>query len=138
MKVTVPLIQVMVRRDANTTTRVTVAPHELTLLRQMFGKEHVNGDQVVGTVELDPQNEAERLSNKYGAPKVVKVYGDDGGERLAELVQRAAVKDKPAAKTAAETPVPKGAAAKAAAAKASEQDAAEGAGAGAGNGDSAK
>ena len=45
---------------------------------------------VVGHIEVAPDQEAERLSAKYGAGKVVKVYGDDSGERLRELVEKAA------------------------------------------------
>ena len=90
--INVPMVEVMVRRDANTITPVAVPPYELTMLRQMFGKENVNGDKTVGQMEVDPAAEFERLSAKYGAQKVVKVYGDDGGERLAELVEKAAVK----------------------------------------------
>jgi len=89
-KIEVPMIEVMVRRDANTITTVAVPPYELTMLRQMFGKENVNGDRVVGHIEVAPDQEAERLSAKYGAGKVVKVYGDDSGERLRELVEKAA------------------------------------------------
>ena len=91
-KINVPMVEVMVRRDANTITAVQVPPYELTMLRQMFGKENVNGDKVVGSIEVEADQEFERLSAKYGAQKVVKVYGDDGGERLAEMVEKAAVK----------------------------------------------
>ena len=105
-KINVPLVQVMVRRDANTITPVTVPPYELTMLRQMFGKENVNGDTVVGNLEVVPADEFDRLSAKYGAQKVVKVYGDDGGERLAELVEKAVEKaaEKPTKASKTEKP----------------------------------
>ena len=89
-KIEVPMIEVMVRRDANTITAVAVPPYEVTMLRQMFGKENVTGDTVVGRIEVVAEQEAERLSAKYGPGKVIKVYGDDGGERLRELVEKAA------------------------------------------------
>lgn len=91
-KIEVPMVEVTVRHDANTITPVAVPPYELTMLRQMFGKENVTGDKVVGSIEVEADQEYERLSAKYGAQKVVKVYGDDGGERLVELVEKAAVK----------------------------------------------
>lgn len=93
---TVPLIQVTIRRDANTITPVTVPPYEMTILRNMFGKENVTEGEQVGTYEVDAASEHERLSAKYGQGKVVKVYGDDEGERLTELVEKAAIKAKPA------------------------------------------
>ncbi len=99
-KIHVPLLEVTIRRDANTITPVTVPPHELTLLRQMFGKENVTEGEQVGTVEVDPAGEHERLSAKYGSAKIAKVYGDDDGERLAELVEKAATKAPKAAKPA--------------------------------------
>lgn len=101
-KTIVPLVEVMLRRDAHTIAPVTVPPYELTMLRQMFGKENVNGDKTVGQIEVDPAGEFERLSAKYGQAKVVKVYGDDGGERLTELVEKAAAKPAKPAKEAKE------------------------------------
>lgn len=88
--VTVPLIQCVIRRDANTITPVTVPPYEMTLLRSMFGKENVTGSDIVGKKEVEANGEFERMSAKYGQAKIIKVYGDDGGERLAELVEKAA------------------------------------------------
>jgi glycosyltransferase A (GT-A) superfamily protein (DUF2064 family) len=76
------------------------------MLRQQFGKENVTEGAAVGIFEVDPAGEYERLSAKYGQAKVAKVYGDDEGERLAELVVKAASKSEEAktskAKKAAE------------------------------------
>lgn len=91
----IPLINVTIRRDAHTITNATVAPYELLILRQMFGKENVQ-DVTSGpavTFEADPNNEFERLCAKYGAEKVTKVYGDDNGARLAELVEKSVAKE---------------------------------------------
>ncbi len=93
-KTNVPLLNVTIRRDANTITPVTVPPYELSLLRQMSGKENVTEGEQAGVIEVDASTEHERLSAKYGAAKVSKVYGDDEGERLKELVEKAAVKVK--------------------------------------------
>lgn len=98
--ITVPLLQVTVRRDANTIVPSTVFPHELLMLRQMFGKENVHSEVQVGTREIDPTAEFARMSHKYGEGKVVKVYGDDGGDRLAELIEKAAIKAEKAEKPA--------------------------------------
>lgn len=101
-QVNVPLIQVTIRRDANTITPVTVPPYEMTILRNMFGKENVTEGEVVGEIEVNAAGEHERLSAKYGFEKVAKVYGDDDGERLTELVEKAVgAKAKPATKKAA-------------------------------------
>lgn len=90
--ITVPVIEATIRRDANTITPTHVPPYELTLLRQMFGKENVVEGETVTTIEVDAEGEHERLAAKYGFEKVAKVYGDDEGARLAELVEKAAVK----------------------------------------------
>lgn len=118
---TVPLIQVTIRRDANTITPVSVPPYELTILRNMFGKENVTEGEQVGTFEVEANGEHERLSAKYGQGKVVKVYGDDDGERLAELVEKAAVKVKAAGKTDEEKAAEKAAKEAEKAAKAAEK-----------------
>lgn len=102
----VPLIEVTIRRDAQTITPVTIPPHEQTILRAIFGKENVVEGEQVGEVELDPAEEHSRLSAKYGAQRVAKIYGEDGGERLAEMVSRSNVKPAKAPKAkAVEAPV---------------------------------
>lgn len=89
----VALLAITIRRDANTITPVTVPAHELPMLRNMFGKENVTqAEAPAGTVEVDPAGEYERLSAKYGAGKVAKVYGDDDGVRLSEMVEKAEIK----------------------------------------------
>jgi hypothetical protein len=92
-KITIDLVRVTIRRDANTITTVDVPPYELSVIKQMFGKEHVtvmDGAQA-GAVELDPDEEFKRLCSKYGKEKTTRVFGDDDGERLAEVVARAGV-----------------------------------------------
>lgn len=85
----ITLLAVTIRRDANTITPTTVPAHELPMLRNMHGKENVTqADEPAGTVEIDPSAEYERLSAKYGEGKVAKVYGDDDGLRLAEMVAK--------------------------------------------------
>lgn len=91
----VALLAVTIRRDANTITPVTVPAHELPILRNMFGKENVTqAEEVAGTVEVDPAGEYERLAAKYGGGKVAKVYGDDDGLRLSEMVMKNELKVK--------------------------------------------
>lgn len=87
-KIKVALLEVVVRRDAQTITPANVLPHELPVLHKLFGKENVNDATQVGTFEVDPELEHERLSAKYGAEAIVAVFGDDGGERLAEQVAK--------------------------------------------------
>lgn len=99
-KLLIPLVAVTVRRDAFTITPTTVPPYEVTMLRTLFGKENVVEQGDAGTREVDADAEHERLSNKYGADKVIRVFGDDEGARLAELIEKAAVKDGEAATSA--------------------------------------
>jgi hypothetical protein len=94
MKVTIPLIQVLIRRDANTITPTAVPAYELPLLRVMFGKEHITditSADGAGQIEVESTDEQRRLAAKYGFQKIIKTFGDDEGERLTELVERAAV-----------------------------------------------
>lgn len=121
----IPLVTVNVRRDAFTITPTTVPPYEVTMLRTLFGKENVTEQGKAGTRELDAEAEHERLSNKYGVDKVIRVFGDDEGARLLELIEREAVKkEKPAAEEAATKTTAGGSKAKAAAAKPAAEEAA--------------
>lgn len=103
----VALLAVTIRRDANTITTIHAPAHELAVLRNMHGKENVTAkDEPVGTVEVSPAGEYERLSAKYGAGKVAKVYGDDDGLRLSEMVEKNEVKASAKAEKAAAPTVP--------------------------------
>lgn len=90
MKAIVKAKAIRVRRDANTQADRTVAIYELPILRVSFGAENVvelSDDTKVVQLEA----EAERMSMRYGAGKVIKVYGDDGGERLREKIEAAII-----------------------------------------------
>lgn len=89
-KINMPIIEVTIRRDANTITPTTVAKHETWLLNKIFGAENVKVGDVATTREMDTEGEYERLSAKYGREIVVAVFGDDGGLRLAEVMEREA------------------------------------------------
>jgi len=91
-KVNVPLVAVTVRRDANTITPTVVASYEVHMLTKKFGKESVIVGEKVGTREVEPEAEYERLGAKYGIKAVKDLYGDDNGLRLTEMVEKAAVK----------------------------------------------
>lgn len=96
----------MVRRDAQTTVLVYARAHEIPILRQMFGRDNVTDETPVGVVEIDVDEEAQRLADKYGEKKIADIFGDDGGTRLRKEIESAAVKGEPArrlpsAKTAA-------------------------------------
>ena len=97
--VTVPAIAVTVRRDAHTITPTEVLKHELPIIRTLFGKENVTEQGVVGSIDIDPEAEQQRLGAKYGIDAVVQIFGDDDGTRLVEAVHKAAVKPEPPAKT---------------------------------------
>jgi hypothetical protein len=89
----VALLAVSIRRDANTITTIHAPAHELNILRNMHGKENVvAAEEPAGTVEVSPAGEYERLSAKYGQGKVAKVYGDDDGLRLSEMVAKNEIK----------------------------------------------
>lgn len=92
-KVQIPLVMATIRRDANTITTVGVPVYELPILKLMFGKEHVVIGQEDGQIEVDAAEEFKRLCSKYGREKIVRVYGDDDGDRLTEVVERAGATD---------------------------------------------
>ncbi len=84
---TVPLIAVNVRRDAMTTLPNSVPQHEIAVLNAVHGKDNVYpSDEVVGSVELDPAAEGERLVAKYGEGPVHAAYGPGFDVRIAEAI----------------------------------------------------
>jgi len=99
-KIAMPYVDLTIRRDANTITPIQVPAYEVPLVKHIFGKENVTDESPAPVgVELDPEGEYERLSAKYGAEAIAKFYGDDGGQRLQELIAKALeAADKAAAK----------------------------------------
>lgn len=121
-KINVELHSVTVRRDAQTITPVTVPEYEIAVLRNLFGKENITVNDVVRTISVEPEGEYERLCAKYGFELIAKIFGEDDGLRLTELVLKSEVASQ---EEGAEKPLTK--AEKAAAAKAEKeaQDAAK-------------
>lgn len=103
-KVTVPRVNVTIRRDAHTITATQCMPYELHILRHQHGKENVIVGDLDAPIEVAPEAEYDRLMGKYGAENVIKVYGDDEGLKLADMVRdegAKAAKAKPKAQPAA-------------------------------------
>lgn len=91
-KVTVPRLDITIRRDAHTTTPTQCMPYELHILRHQHGKENVIEIGQADPIEVNPESEYERLMGKYGPENVIKVYGEDEGLRLSEMVRADAEK----------------------------------------------
>lgn len=73
----IPLVAVMITRDAMTILPRELPEHELPVAQAVFGEDNV---EVLGPVDdeavkLDPATEAERLAGKYGPDAVEKAYG---------------------------------------------------------------
>lgn len=87
----VELKNVVIRRDSQTITPVTVPSYELPVLRNLFGKENVVEHDSVGVIEVDEDGEYGRLCAKYGQELISKIFGEDDGLRLSEIVFDCAV-----------------------------------------------
>lgn len=120
-KINVELHSVTVRRDAQTITPITVPDYEIAVLRNLFGKENITVGDVLRTIEIEPEGEYERLCAKYGFEIIAKIFGEDDGLRLTELVLKSevAIPEVAAQEEGAEKPLTK--AEKAAAAKAEKE-----------------
>jgi len=80
-------VEAVVRRDAFTTIHVYVPPYETNILRNLFGRENVTVFEKVNKTTITPEHEYDRLCAKYGHEVVAKVFGEDDGDRLMEIVQ---------------------------------------------------
>ena len=77
MKV-VPLVALIVSRDANTRLPVTVPAHEVEVVQKIFGEDNVQiTNEDFGQVEVEPSEEGDRLAQKYGVEPVERIYGDN-------------------------------------------------------------
>ncbi|MGX5660002.1 hypothetical protein ACWKWV_09810 [Castellaniella ginsengisoli] len=97
------VISAKVRRDAHTTTPVTVRPHEIAILQHIFGAEnvhtlagkvldvkHLTAEDIAGT-SPDSEDEYARLAAKYGGDEkgacVEQVYGPRASGGLEKAVE---------------------------------------------------
>ena len=80
-------VEAVVRRDAFTTIHVHVPPYETNILRNLFGRENVTVFERPSKTTITPEQEYDRLCAKYGHEVVAKVFGEDDGERLMEIVE---------------------------------------------------
>jgi hypothetical protein len=80
-------VEAVVRRDAFTTIHVHVPPYETNILRNLFGRENVTVFERPNKTSITPEQEYDRLCSKYGHEVVAKVFGEDDGDRLMEIVE---------------------------------------------------
>ena len=80
-------VEAVVRRDAFTTIHVHVPPYETNILRNLFGRENVTVFERPLKTTITPEQEYDRLCAKYGHEVVAKVFGEDDGDRLMEIVE---------------------------------------------------
>ena len=80
-------VEAAVRRDAFTTIDVYVPPYETNILRNLFGRENVTVFERPSKTTITPEQEYDRLCAKYGHEVVAKVFGEDDGDRLMEIVE---------------------------------------------------
>ncbi|MES2585834.1 MAG: hypothetical protein V4536_02835 [Pseudomonadota bacterium] len=80
-------VEAVVRRDAFTTIHVYVPPYETNILRNLFGRENVTVFERANKTTITPEHEYDRLCAKYGHEVVAKVFGEDDGDRLMEIVE---------------------------------------------------
>ena len=80
-------VEAVVRRDAFTTIHVYVPPYETNILRNLFGRENVTVFERANKTTITPEQEYDRLCAKYGHEVVAKVFGEDDGDRLMEIVE---------------------------------------------------
>ena len=86
-------VEAVVRRDAFTTIHVHVPPYETNILRNLFGRENVTVFERTRKTTITPAHEYDRLCAKYGHEVVSKVFGEDDGDRLIEIVEGLMVDD---------------------------------------------
>jgi len=80
-------VEAVVRRDAFTTIHVHVPPYETNILRNLFGRENVTVFERSSKTTITPEQEYDRLCAKYRHEVVAKVFGEDDGDRLMEIVE---------------------------------------------------
>lgn len=80
-------VEAVVRRDAFTTIHVHIPPYETNILRNLFGRENVTVFERPSKTTITPEQEYDRLCAKYGHEVVAKVFGEDNGDRLMEIVE---------------------------------------------------
>lgn len=79
----VSMTSLLIRRDAMTNLPTVVPGHEVGLMRVVHGADNVQVvlERTGEFADLEPANEIERLSGKYGMDAVAKAYGEANPDR---------------------------------------------------------
>lgn len=98
----VPLYSILIRRDAHTTTPVTIPEYEVPVLQDIFGAENVHNAEGkrVDEAGCGPQagtfdargDEYDRLCAKYGVERMEQVFGKKGSAAFDKAISGASAK----------------------------------------------
>lgn len=93
----VNVLTVEITRDAMTGIVSDIPAHEIEVAQILFGRDNVNvTNDAAGVVELDENEEAERLVRKYGDAAIVETFTTNyHGKVVAAMRENAAEEDKP-------------------------------------------
>lgn len=91
-------VRILCVRDSKTKISATVAEHELPILKLIHGEGNVIEQPDIATrpCEIEPEDEADRLSQKYGQEALFAAYGRLAGQSLKNALAAAEVKTKAA------------------------------------------
>jgi hypothetical protein len=84
----VKTVSLHIKRDAMTTIPVDVPAHEVSILRNIHGKENLYPQDGENVIEIAVGEEFQRLCNKYGFDAVAAVYGEAGEDKVAEACEK--------------------------------------------------
>jgi hypothetical protein len=91
-KVLIPSVALSITRDAMTILPAIVPAHEVRILQVLHGTEHVAraDEQPNEKHEIEPEDEVERLSMKYGQGVLEKAFGTAFDLEIDKAVEAAA------------------------------------------------
>lgn len=90
---TVPTVTCVVTRDPMTIIHTTICPHEVDIVRAIFGADNVELlEGETGTTEIDAEGEIKRLENKYGTGQLEAAFGQTYAGTIRSLLLTAKAK----------------------------------------------
>lgn len=88
--------KVRIVRDSRTEIVTTIPAHEIPILKRIHGESNVYViDTDTNPRNLDPDGEADRLTDRYGAEVVVRTFGELTSEGVRSALERNEVEVKP-------------------------------------------
>lgn len=92
-----------IARDTTTVIFLKAPKYEAAVLANIFGKERVKNEGDGPVVDVAPEDEVQRMANKYSAGTLFELFGADYEARIIDMIEKCQIAEEEKAPAKAKT-----------------------------------